>query len=145
MPDVISATSSHKRGSIMRVLVTGGAGFLGSHLCDALVADGNSVVCADNLLTGRLENISHLSAGPRFDFHEQDVCRAFDFGKLDYIFHLASPASPVDYLADTIETLQMSSLGSTFGQEQKNKYGAQILLTFTSMWYVDSLENPQKA
>jgi dTDP-glucose 4,6-dehydratase len=96
----------------MRVLVTGGAGFLGSHLCDALLADGNSVVCADNLLTGSVENISHLRSEPRFDFHEQDICRAFDFGKFDYIFHLASPASPVDYLEHAIETLQVGSVGT---------------------------------
>ena len=128
----------------MRVLVTGGAGFLGSHLCDALVADGNSVVCADNLLTGRLENISHLSAGPRFDFHEQDVCRAFDFGKLDYIFHLASPASPVDYLEHAIETLQVGSLGTMNCLELAKKYGAKFLLASTSECYGDPLEHPQK-
>ncbi len=128
----------------MRVLVTGGAGFLGSHLCDALVADGNYVVCADNLLTGRLENISHLSAGPRFDFHEQDVCRAFDFGKLDYIFHLASPASPVDYLEHAIETLQVGSLGTMNCLELAKKYGAKFLLASTSECYGDPLEHPQK-
>jgi dTDP-glucose 4,6-dehydratase len=128
----------------MRVLVTGGAGFLGSHLCDALVADGNSVVCADNLLTGRLENISHLSAGPRFDFREQDVCRAFDFGKLDYIFHLASPASPVDYLEHAIETLQVGSLGTMNCLELAKKYGAKFLLASTSECYGDPLEHPQK-
>ena len=128
----------------MRVLVTGGAGFLGSHLCDALVADGNSVVCADNLLTGRLENISHLSAGPRFDFHEQDVCRAFDFGKLDYLFHLASPASPVDYLEHAIETLQVGSLGTMNCLELAKKYGAKFLLASTSECYGDPLEHPQK-
>jgi dTDP-glucose 4,6-dehydratase len=128
----------------MRVLVTGGAGFLGSHLCDALVADGNSVVCADNLLTGRLENISHLSAGPRFDFREQDVCRAFDFGKLDYIFHLASPASPVDYLEHAIETLQVGSIGTMTCLELAKKYGAKFLLASTSECYGDPLEHPQK-
>ena len=82
----------------MRVLVTGGAGFLGSHLCDALLARGESVVCADNLLTGGTQNLAHLQHEPRFEFRQQDVSRTFDFGKVDYIFHLASPASPVDYL-----------------------------------------------
>ena len=95
----------------MRVLVTGGAGFLGSHLCDALLARGESVVCADNLLTGRTQNLAHLQHEPRFEFRQQDVSRAFDFGKVDYIFHLASPASPVDYLEHPLETLQVGSRG----------------------------------
>ena len=127
----------------MRVLVTGGAGFLGSHLCDALLADGNSVVCADNLLTGRVENISHLRNEPRFEFHEQDICRAFDFGKLDYIFHLASPASPVDYLEHPIETLQVGSIGTMNCLELAKKYGAKFLLASTSECYGDPLEHPQ--
>jgi dTDP-glucose 4,6-dehydratase len=128
----------------MRVLVTGGAGFLGSHLCDALSADGNSVVCADNLLTGRVDNISHLRNEPRFEFCEQDVCRAFDFGKLDYIFHLASPASPVDYLEHAIETLQVGSIGTMNCLELAKKYGAKFLLASTSECYGDPLEHPQK-
>jgi len=128
----------------MRVLVTGGAGFLGSHLCDALLADGNFVVCADNLLTGRVENISHLSGEPRFDFHEQDICRAFDFDRLDYIFHLASPASPVDYLEHPIETLQVGSIGTMNCLELAKKYGAKFLLASTSECYGDPLEHPQK-
>ncbi|MGD0932423.1 MAG: UDP-glucuronic acid decarboxylase family protein [Candidatus Korobacteraceae bacterium] len=128
----------------MRVLVTGGAGFLGSHLCDALLADDNSVICADNLLTGRLENISHLRSEPRFEFHQQDICRAFDFGKLDYIFHLASPASPVDYLEHAIETLQVGSIGTMTCLELAKKYGAKFLLASTSECYGDPLEHPQK-
>ena len=128
----------------MRVLVTGGAGFLGSHLCDALLADDNSVICADNLLTGRLENISHLRSEPRFEFHQQDICRAFDFGKLDYIFHLASPASPVDYLEHAIETLQVGSIGTMNCLELAKKYGAKFLLASTSECYGDPLEHPQK-
>src|SRR6202161_1035458 len=98
-------------GASMRVLVTGGAGFLGSHLNDALVAEGHNVVCADNLLTGSLQNIAQLRNEPRFEFREQDVCRPFDFGKVDYVFHFASPASPVDYLGHAIETLQVGSIG----------------------------------
>jgi dTDP-glucose 4,6-dehydratase len=128
----------------MRVLVTGGAGFLGSHLCDALLVAGNSVVCADNLLTGRVENISHLRSESRFEFREQNVCRAFDFGKLDYIFHLASPASPVDYLEHAIETLQVGSMGTMNCLELAKKYGAKFLLASTSECYGDPLEHPQK-
>ena len=126
------------------VMVTGGAGFLGSHLCDALLADGNSVVCADNLLTGSVENISHLRSEPRFDFHEQDICRAFDFGKFDYIFHLASPASPVDYLEHAIETLQVGSIGTMNCLALAKKYGARFLLASTSECYGDPLEHPQR-
>ncbi len=128
----------------MRVLVTGGAGFLGSHLCDSLLADGHSVVCADNLLTGSLDNIAHLRREPRFEFREQDVCQAFDFGKLDYIFHFASPASPVDYLEHGIETLQVGSVGTMNCLELAKKYGAKFLLASTSECYGDPLEHPQK-
>jgi len=128
----------------MRVLVTGGAGFLGSHLCDALLAEGHSVVCADNLLTGRSENIEHLRTEPRFEFREQDVCRPFDFGKLDYIFHFASPASPVDYLEHAIETLEVGSVGTMNCLELAKKYQAKFLLASTSECYGDPLEHPQK-
>jgi len=128
----------------LRVLVTGGAGFLGSHLCDALLAEGNSVVCADNLLTGRMENIDHLRQEPRFEFREQDVCRPFDFGKVDYIFHFASPASPVDYLEHAIETLQVGSLGTMNCLELAKKHDAKFFLASTSECYGDPLEHPQK-
>jgi hypothetical protein len=93
---------------------------------------------------GRVENISHLRSEPRFDFHEQDICRAFDFGKLDYIFHLASPASPVDYLEHAIETLQVGSIGTMNCLELAKKYGAKFLLASTSECYGDPLEHPQK-
>ncbi|HLI64265.1 MAG TPA: UDP-glucuronic acid decarboxylase family protein [Terriglobales bacterium] len=128
----------------MRVLVTGGAGFLGSHLCDALLAGGHSVICADNLLTGRLENISHLRSEPRFEFREQDVCRPFDFGRIDYIFHFASPASPVDYLRHPMATLQAGSVGTMNCLELAKKYAAKFLLASTSECYGDPLEHPQK-
>jgi dTDP-glucose 4,6-dehydratase len=128
----------------MRVLVTGGAGFLGSHLCDALLAEGHSVVCADNLLTGRIENFAHLRHEPRFEFLQQDVCHVFDPGKIDYVFHFASPASPVDYLKHGIETLQVGSAGTLNCLEIARKFNAKFLLASTSECYGDPLEHPQK-
>jgi dTDP-glucose 4,6-dehydratase len=128
----------------MRILVTGGAGFVGSHLCDALLATGHSVVCADNLLTGRMENIAHLGNEPRFEFLEQDVCRKFEPGKLGFIFHFASPASPVDYLEHGLETLQVGSVGTMNCLELAKKYSAGFLLASTSECYGDPLEHPQK-
>ena len=128
----------------MRVLVTGGAGYVGSHLCDALLAQGDSVVCADNLLTGRMANINHLRNDPRFEFREQDVSRPFDFGKVDYVFHLASPASPVDYIEHAIETLRVGSVGTMNCLELAKEYQAKFLLASTSECYGDPLEHPQK-
>ena len=128
----------------MRVLVTGGAGFLGSHLCDAMLAEGHSVLCADNLLTGRMENLSHLAHEPRFEFLQRDVCQMFDPGKVDYVFHFASPASPVDYLKHGIETLQAGSAGTINCLEIARKHNAKFLLASTSECYGDPLEHPQK-
>jgi dTDP-glucose 4,6-dehydratase len=128
----------------MRILVTGGAGFVGSHLCDALLAEGHSVLCVDNLLTGRSENIAHLAHEPRFDFLEQDICRPFDPGSVDYVFHFASPASPVDYLEHGIATLQVGSIGTMNCLEIAQKYNAGFLLASTSECYGDPLEHPQK-
>jgi dTDP-glucose 4,6-dehydratase len=128
----------------MRVLVTGGAGFVGSHLCDALLAEGHRVVCVDNLLTGSRRNIAHLAGEPRFEFLEQDVSRPYDAGAVDFIFHFASPASPVDYMEHGIETLQAGSLGSFHSLELARKYGARYMLASTSECYGDPLEHPQK-
>ena len=128
----------------MRVLVTGGAGFVGSHLCDALLAQGHSVLCVDNLLTGNMRNIEHLRQEPRFEFRDHDVGQPFDFGKVEYIFHFASPASPVDYLDHPIETLQAGSLGTMNCLELAKKHGAKFFLASTSECYGDPLEHPQK-
>jgi dTDP-glucose 4,6-dehydratase len=127
-----------------RALVTGGAGFLGSHLCDALLAEGYSVVAVDNLLTGRPENLKHLSNESRFEFRELDICDPFDCGKVDYVFHFASPASPVDYSVHGIATLKVGSLGTFNALEMARKYSAKYLISSTSECYGDPLEHPQK-
>lgn len=128
----------------MRVLVTGGAGFVGSHLCDALLAEGNDVVCVDNLLTGSLRNIEHLKNESRFEFVQRDVNEPYDLGRVDYVFHFASPASPLDYMEHGIETLKVGSLGSFHALELAKKYSAKYMLASTSECYGDPLEHPQK-
>ncbi len=130
--------------SKLRVLVTGGAGFLGSHLCDALLADGHSVIAVDNLLTGNTSNLEHLRAESRFELQQQDICEPFDFGKVNYVFHLASPASPVDYGIHGIATLKVGSLGTFNALEVAHKYGAGFFLSSTSECYGDPEEHPQK-
>ncbi|HEX3738343.1 MAG TPA: UDP-glucuronic acid decarboxylase family protein [Terriglobales bacterium] len=127
-----------------RALVTGGAGFLGSHLCDALLAEGYSVVAVDNLLTGRLSNIEHLRREGNFEFLQIDINRPFDCGAVDYVFHFASPASPVDYMVHGIETLKVGSLGTMNALEIAHKHGAKYLISSTSECYGDPLEHPQK-
>jgi dTDP-glucose 4,6-dehydratase len=127
-----------------RALVTGGAGFIGSHLCDALLAQGSRVVCVDNLVTGRAQNLAHLKNEPRFEFVEQDICRPFDVGRVDYVFHFASPASPVDYMEHGIATLKVGSLGSIHSLDLAREYGARFMLASTSECYGDPLEHPQK-
>ncbi len=127
-----------------RALVTGGAGFLGSHLCDALLADGYSVIAVDNLLTGRRSNLEHLRTEARFEFQESDINQPFDFGKVDYVFHFACPASPVDYMQHGIETLKVGSAGTFNALEAARKYGARYLVSSTSECYGDPLEHPQK-
>jgi dTDP-glucose 4,6-dehydratase len=130
--------------NVRRALVTGGAGFLGSHLCDALLGEGYSVVVADNLLTGRLSNLEHLRNDHRFEFREIDINQPFDCGKVDYVFHFACPASPVDYTIHGVETLQVGSLGTFHALDIARKYGAKYLVSSTSECYGDPLEHPQK-
>jgi dTDP-glucose 4,6-dehydratase len=127
-----------------RAVVTGGAGFLGSHLCDALLAEDWNVVVVDNLLTGRSANLAHLTREPRFEFVEKDICEPFDVGKVDYVFHFASPASPVDYSIHGIPTLKVGSLGTFHALDVAHKYGAKYLVSSTSECYGDPLEHPQK-
>lgn len=127
-----------------RALVTGGAGFLGSHLCDALLAEGYSVVAADNLLTGRMSNIEHLGRDANFEFRKIDINEPFDCGEVNYVFHFASPASPVDYMIHGIDTLRVGSLGTMHALEIAKKYGAKYLVSSTSECYGDPLEHPQK-
>ncbi|HKW17229.1 MAG TPA: UDP-glucuronic acid decarboxylase family protein [Terriglobales bacterium] len=128
----------------LRALVTGGAGFVASHLCDALLAEGYSVVTADNLLTGRISNLEHLRNEVNFEFLQIDINRPFDCGPIDYIFHFASPASPVDYMVHGIDTLKVGSLGTMHALELALKYRAKYLFASTSECYGDPLEHPQK-
>jgi dTDP-glucose 4,6-dehydratase len=127
-----------------RALVTGGAGFVGSHLCDLLLGDGYNVVAADNLLTGRMANIEHLRNDSRFEFLKVDVSEPFDCRAVEFVFHFASPASPVDYGEHGIETLKVGSYGTFNSLEVARKYSAGFLLASTSECYGDPLEHPQK-
>ena len=126
-----------------RALITGGAGFLGSHLCDALLGDGWSVVVVDSLITGRRANFEHLRNEPRFEFIEKDICEPFDPGPVNYVFHFASPASPVDYGIHGIHTLKVGSFGTFHALGVAKKYGAKYLVSSTSECYGDPLEHPQ--
>lgn len=128
----------------MRLMVTGGAGFIGSHLCDALLSEGHNVVCVDNLVTGRAHNLAHLKHESRFEFVQKDVNEPFDAGRVDYVFHFASPASPVDYMEHGIATLKVGSLGTFHALDVARKYGARFLLASTSECYGDPLEHPQE-
>jgi len=128
-----------------RSLVTGGAGFLGSHLCDRLLAEGHEVVCLDNLITGDIANISHLMGNHNFSFLNYDVTNyLFIDGKLDFIFHFASPASPIDYLKVPIQTLKVGSLGTHKALGLAKAKGARFLIASTSEVYGDPLTHPQK-
>ena len=125
-------------------IITGGAGFLGSHLGDRLLAEGHRVVAIDNLLTGSLDNIAHHEGNPDFEFILHDVSKFISYeGQVDYIFHFASPASPFDYLELPIQTLKVGSLGTHNALGLAKEKRAVFLLASTSEVYGDSLVHPQ--
>jgi dTDP-glucose 4,6-dehydratase len=129
--------------SLMRVLIAGAAGFLGSHLTDAFIASGHSVLGVDNLCTGSLANLSHLKHESRFEFLERDICETFDPQRVDYVFNFASPASPVDYYRLGIETLMVGSIGTRNLLDISRKYNAKFLHASTSECYGDPAVHPQ--
>jgi dTDP-glucose 4,6-dehydratase len=126
-----------------KALVTGAAGFLGSHLCDALLADGWSVIGADNFCTGNRAHLEQFKRESRFDLIEHDIVRPFDPGKVDYVFNLASPASPEDYHRLGVETLQVGSAGTINTLDIARKYAAGFLHASTSECYGDPEVHPQ--
>jgi dTDP-glucose 4,6-dehydratase len=125
-------------------IVTGGAGFLGSHLSDRLLAEGHRVIAIDNLITGNTDNIAHLAGNPNFKFIRHDVTQYIYLdGSVNYVFHFASPASPIDYLQLPIQTLKVGSLGTHNALGLAKAKGAKFLLASTSECYGDPLEHPQ--
>ena len=125
-------------------MVTGGAGFLGSHLCDRLLAEGHAVVAVDNLITGNIDNLSHLAGHDRFRFIKQDVTEYLFYpGKIDFVFHFASPASPIDYLELPIPTLKVGALGTHKALGLARFKQARFVLASTSEVYGDPLVHPQ--
>jgi dTDP-glucose 4,6-dehydratase len=129
---------------VKSALVTGAAGFLGSHLTDRLLGDGYLVLGVDNLSTGDAANLAHLANDSRFRFEERDICANFDPGRVDYVFNLASPASPPEYLRLGIETLRVGSMGVENTLQIAEKYDAGFFHASTSECYGDPLEHPQK-
>ena len=128
----------------MRILVTGGAGFVGSHLCDALIARGHNTACVDNLATGRLQNIGHLLDMPEFEFVEADVSETLDLpGPFDVVAHLASPASPPHYLRLALETLAVGSRGTENALRLAQRDSARFVLASTSEVYGEPAVHPQ--
>ncbi len=129
----------------MKALVTGGAGFIGSHLCDALIERSFEVICLDNLLTGSEKNIAHLLQNKKFEFKKGSACEPIKInGKIDAVFHLASPASPKDYMEYPIETLKANSLGTLNTLELAKEKKAVYFLASTSEVYGDPAVSPQK-
>jgi dTDP-glucose 4,6-dehydratase len=128
----------------LRIVVSGAAGFIGSHLCDRLLADGHSVLALDNFLTGTRRNLAHLEGEPRFHFLERDITEPFSIeGPVDGVVHMASPASPKDYLEHPIETLDVGSIGTRRMLELAREKRARYLVTSTSECYGDPLVHPQ--
>lgn len=127
----------------MRALVTGSAGFLGSHMVDALLSEGHHVIGVDNFLTGNRNNFAHLSREPNFEFKQHDITEPFDPGRVDMIFNMASPASPADYAEHGIETLMVGSAGVRNVLEIAKEHGARFLHCSTSECYGDPLVHPQ--
>lgn len=126
-------------------LVTGGAGFIGSHLCDKLIEGGYKVICLDNLLTGSKKNIEHLLSNPNFEFVQADVCSPINISEpVNYVFHLASPASPADFEKISEEVLLANSLGGLSVLRLAEKTKAKLLMASTSEVYGDPKEHPQK-
>jgi dTDP-glucose 4,6-dehydratase len=129
----------------VRTLITGGAGFIGSHLCDRFLAEGHEVIAVDNFITGTPENIAHLLGNPKFRLIGHDISHPLKVReKLDNVLHFASPASPVDYLEYPIQTLKVGSLGTHNALGLAKAHGARFLLASTSEVYGDPLEHPQK-
>ncbi|RMF62613.1 MAG: NAD-dependent epimerase/dehydratase family protein, partial [Bacteroidetes bacterium] len=127
-----------------RTLITGGAGFIGSHLCERFLAEGHEVICMDNFITGSPDNIAHLIGHDRFRFVQHDVTNyIYVAGSLDYVLHFASPASPIDYLKYPIQTLKVGALGTHKALGLAKAKGARFLLASTSEVYGDPLVHPQ--
>jgi dTDP-glucose 4,6-dehydratase len=131
-------------GKRKRILITGGAGFLGSHLCDRFIKEGYEVIAMDNLITGNVQNIEHLFPLKEFQFYDHDVTKFIHIpGELDYILHFASPASPIDYLKIPIQTLKVGAMGTHNCLGLAKDKGARILVASTSEVYGDPLVHPQ--
>lgn len=128
----------------MRALVTGGMGFLGSHLTDMLVQKGWTVAVVDNLVTGDLANLDHQIGKDRVEFWEADACLPYEVGRVDYVFHFASPASPVDFLRRPLDVMRVNSQGTEVALEYARKYRAKFLVASTSEVYGDPLVTPQE-
>jgi dTDP-glucose 4,6-dehydratase len=132
------------RSTGLRAVVTGGAGFLGSHLCERLLHDGYEVVCLDNFLTGTAQNVAHLTDNPKFSLVRADVTEPIDVpGRVDVVLHFASPASPVDYLQLPIQTMKVGSIGTLHSLGLAREKGARFLLASTSEIYGDPQVHPQ--
>jgi len=126
------------------IVVTGGAGFLGSHLCELFLQNDNRVICVDNFITGKLENITPLFKNKNFELVEHDITKYLDIaGRIDYIFHFASPASPIDYLELPIQTLKVGALGTHNALGIAKRKSAVFLIASTSEVYGDPLVHPQ--